>query len=102
MAEVVQLSVQKRELVGKGAARAVRREGLVPGVIYGDKKDPEPISIVRGELERQLQTGNLQESYTRQLLVASKGYDRAAIDQFRVAADRCPTAACRTTWRWCR
>lgn len=57
MAEVVQLSVQKRDMVGKGAARAVRRQGLVPGVIYGDKKNPEPISIVRGELERQLQTG---------------------------------------------
>jgi large subunit ribosomal protein L25 len=53
----VQLSVQKRDMVGKGAARAVRRQGLVPGVIYGDKKNPEPISIVRGELERQLQTG---------------------------------------------
>lgn len=30
----------------------------------------------------QLQTGNLQERYTRQLLVASRGYDRSAIDQF--------------------
>lgn len=31
----------------------------------------------------QLQTGDLQENYTRQLLTASKGFDRAAIDQFR-------------------
>ena len=31
---------------------------------------------------KQLQTGELQERYTRQLLVASKGYDRSAIDQF--------------------
>lgn len=30
----------------------------------------------------QLQTGELKEDYTRQLLVASKGYDRSAIDQF--------------------
>jgi len=31
---------------------------------------------------KQLQSGNLKERYTRQLLTASKGYDRAAIDQF--------------------
>ena len=32
------LNAQKRETAGKGAARAIRREGLVPAVIYGDKK----------------------------------------------------------------
>ena len=32
---------------------------------------------------RQLQSGSLKERYTRQLLTASKGYDRAAIDQFQ-------------------
>lgn len=31
-------SAEKRERVGKGAARAVRREGRVPAVIYGGKK----------------------------------------------------------------
>lgn len=31
----------------------------------------------------QLQSGNLSENYTRQLFTASKGYDRAAIDQFQ-------------------
>jgi large subunit ribosomal protein L25 len=40
MSEVKTLPVRKRERAGKGAARAVRREGLVPGVIYGDKQDP--------------------------------------------------------------
>jgi len=57
MAEIQELSVQTRDRVGKGAARAMRNEGLVPGVIYGDKKDPEPVAMVRGELERQLHTG---------------------------------------------
>lgn len=40
-----ELKAKARSGVGKGAARAVRREGLVPAVIYGDKQDPLPISI---------------------------------------------------------
>jgi len=39
------LPALKRERAGKGAARAVRNEGLVPGVIYGDKKEPTLISM---------------------------------------------------------
>jgi peptide/nickel transport system ATP-binding protein len=31
----------------------------------------------------QLRSGNLNQNYTRQLFTASKGYDRAAIDQFQ-------------------
>ena len=38
------------------------------------------VEILSGE---QLRTGNIKHRYTKQLLVASKGYDRAAIDQFR-------------------
>jgi len=45
MAETIELKALARESVGKGAARATRREGRVPAVIYGDKKKPEPISL---------------------------------------------------------
>ncbi|WP_028879564.1 50S ribosomal protein L25/general stress protein Ctc [Terasakiella pusilla] len=51
------LTAQKRETAGKGAARAIRREGQVPAVIYGDKKDPVSISINPKELWKQLHTG---------------------------------------------
>lgn len=51
------LNAQKREKAGKGAARAIRREGLVPAVIYGDKKDPVSISLDPKELWVQLHTG---------------------------------------------
>ncbi len=47
-----------REGVGKGASRAVRRQGRVPAVIYGDKKEPETISVPRKELELMMQTGS--------------------------------------------
>lgn len=45
MAAAKELKAQARSGVGKGAARALRREGLIPAVIYGDKKAPETISI---------------------------------------------------------
>ena len=35
----------KREKAGKGAARACRREGRIPAVIYGGNKEPELISL---------------------------------------------------------
>lgn len=40
MTEVITFNVQKRDRAGKGAARAIRRQGLVPGVIYGDNQAP--------------------------------------------------------------
>jgi large subunit ribosomal protein L25 len=57
MANVVELQATARERVGKGAARATRRAGLVPAVIYGDKKDPEPIQINGRELTHLLKAG---------------------------------------------
>ncbi len=45
MADVSALTVQGRDRAGKGAARATRRQGLVPGVIYGDNKDPVLIAM---------------------------------------------------------
>lgn len=41
----VQLNATKREKAGKGASRAIRREGLIPAVIYGDKKEPLAIAL---------------------------------------------------------
>ena len=44
MAQTSVLKAEARDRVGKGAARAVRREDKIPAVIYGDKKPPIPIS----------------------------------------------------------
>lgn len=52
------MSAETRDRVGKGAARAVRRAGRVPAVIYGDKKDPVTISLEPRELRKQLNTGS--------------------------------------------
>lgn len=45
MSAVKQISASARERVGKGAARAVRREGKIPAVIYGAGKPPTPIAL---------------------------------------------------------
>ena len=39
------LNATTRLGTGKGAARKARREGLVPGVVYGGGVDPQPINV---------------------------------------------------------
>ncbi len=39
------LELKSRERSGKGAARALRREGNLPGVVYGAKKEPQPVQM---------------------------------------------------------
>ena len=58
MADITVLAATAREMVGKGSARAIRREGRVPAVIYGDGKAPIAISIERKKLVRDMSTGN--------------------------------------------
>lgn len=42
---------------GKGAARQARRDGLVPGIVYGDGKEPQPINIPFNVLLKHLKAG---------------------------------------------
>jgi large subunit ribosomal protein L25 len=58
MAEIV-LNVEVRETVGTGAARAVRSEGKVPGVLYGGPLGPVPIAVRSNEFRKALYTGKL-------------------------------------------
>ena len=45
MADMIVIEAEARDRAGKGAARAARRAGLIPSVIYGDKQPPVPIAI---------------------------------------------------------
>jgi large subunit ribosomal protein L25 len=45
MSEAIILAAEPRDRSGKGAARATRRAGLVPGVIYGEKQTPVCIQL---------------------------------------------------------
>ena len=62
MSDVVELKASVRERVGKGAARAIRREGNVPAVIYGDKKAPEAITLNYVDVFKQLHTGQFMST----------------------------------------
>ncbi len=53
MADIIPLSGVSRTRTGKSGARQTRREGWVPGVIYGDGKEPLSISVDPIELEKQ-------------------------------------------------
>ncbi len=55
MAQIVQLKAQSRTTGGKGAARAMRRSGQVPAVIYGRGRDPARLTVDATELGRLLE-----------------------------------------------
>lgn len=54
MVETVKLAAQPRERAGKGASRAVRREGRVPAVVYGEKQAPELVSLDPRDVVREM------------------------------------------------
>ena len=58
MAAIKTLAVAVRSGIGKGAARSVRREGRVPGVIYGAGEAAEPISLDYSETHRLIYAGH--------------------------------------------
>jgi large subunit ribosomal protein L25 len=57
MATVKELKATARPSVGKGAARAERRAGRVPGVIYGNHQPPTPISVDDADLRQRILAG---------------------------------------------
>ena len=62
MADMIELNATARPRAGKGAARAVRREGRIPAVIYGDKQDPETIALDENELWKTVTKGKFLSS----------------------------------------
>ncbi|MEP2750818.1 MAG: 50S ribosomal protein L25/general stress protein Ctc [Parasphingorhabdus sp.] len=62
MSDQLTLSAEPRERAGKGASRALRSEGRIPAVIYGDKKDPVTIHVEERALNKLLGTGVFMNS----------------------------------------
>lgn len=50
----VELLAESRSKIGKGAARRLRRENKVPGIVYGPKAEPLPVAVAANALERLL------------------------------------------------
>ena len=62
MSEQLTLSAETRERAGKGASRALRDQGRVPAVVYGEKQEPLSIHIEEKNLVKILNTGHFMNS----------------------------------------
>jgi large subunit ribosomal protein L25 len=62
MSEQLMLPAEARERAGKGASRSLRRDGRVPAVVYGEKKEPLSIHVEEKLLTKMLHTGHFMNS----------------------------------------
>jgi large subunit ribosomal protein L25 len=62
MSDQLTLSAELRERAGKGASRALRRDGRVPAVIYGDKQEAVTVHVEERALIKLLMTGHFTNS----------------------------------------
>ncbi|MBE8191350.1 MAG: 50S ribosomal protein L25/general stress protein Ctc [Alphaproteobacteria bacterium] len=62
MANIATLEAEGRERVGKSNARDLRNNGRVPAIIYGDKKDPQEVSLHLGAFDRLYHTGRIMST----------------------------------------
>ena len=60
--EIVDLKAEVRTGTGKGAARQARREGNVPGIVYGDGKEPQAINLDYYYLLKRLKAGRFLQT----------------------------------------
>jgi large subunit ribosomal protein L25 len=50
MAQQVKLKAQKRTVLGRNAVKKIKKEGLVPGIVYGSRSEPMPLQVEAREL----------------------------------------------------
>jgi large subunit ribosomal protein L25 len=62
MSDTLHLPAEARNRAGKGASRALRREGRVPAVVYGGNEEPLAIHVEEKLLVKQLGTGHFFNS----------------------------------------
>ena len=60
--QIIDLNAEVRTGTGKGAARQARREGYVPGIIYGDGAEPQPIKVKYNYLLTKLRQGRFLQT----------------------------------------
>jgi large subunit ribosomal protein L25 len=95
-----ELEATVRDVVGKGAARALRLEAKVPAVIYGDKKPPLPIAVSFKDADKRLRAGGFMTTLAtinvagEKILVIPKDYamhpvkdQLVHLDFLRIGAD---------------
>lgn len=88
MTATPQLDVQLREGTGKGAARALRREGRVPAVLYGGKDVPAHFSLDPIQLDKELHKTGFMSKVFELSLQGKKEKALARAVQFHPVTDR--------------
>ena len=78
MSDQFELQAEVREDKGKGASRRLRRlADLVPAIIYGGNKDPQPLTLIRKDLEKALEN---EAMYSHVLTIkVGKGKEKAIL-----------------------
>ena len=92
--KIPDLIASERTGTGKGAARQARREGLVPGIVYGGGEDPLPINIPFNALIKRLRQGrflstlfNLKVEGHEDVRVICRGVQRDVIKDLPTHVD---------------
>ncbi|HMI19650.1 MAG TPA: 50S ribosomal protein L25/general stress protein Ctc [Sphingomonas sp.] len=62
MSDLLTLSAETRERAGKGASRAMRREGRVPAVVYGNKQEALAIHLEEKALVKAMANGHFMNT----------------------------------------
>ncbi len=62
MSDAIEMNAEPRSDSGKGASRRLRKEGLVPAIVYGGEKDPAMVSLKHNELIHELEN---EATYTQ-------------------------------------
>jgi len=83
MSESFEVSAESRTDQGKGASRRLRRDGKVPGVIYGAGKDPVSITVDHNELFHHLENEAFYSHILSVKLDGKKGQDAILKDMQR-------------------
>lgn len=89
MIQTIRIEAEARGRAGKGAARATRKEGLVPAVIYGAKQDAQLIALDPRVVMKELQKGGWH-SHIFEVAVKDGTTERALMRdvQFHPVTDR--------------
>jgi len=74
----INLEVDVRARTGKGGAREARRQGFVPGVLYGGKLGPVAINLKRNEVDKALNSGSF---LSHMVTITHKGKPQKVIPQ---------------------
>ncbi|MFN7024617.1 MAG: 50S ribosomal protein L25/general stress protein Ctc [Pseudorhizobium sp.] len=88
-----ELKAEARERVGKGSARELRRNGLIPAVIYGDKQAPIAIALSTNEVTKRIHAGGFMTTIAtidvdgKKIQVLPKDYQRDPVRDFTMHVD---------------